>query len=927
MCGSPGAELAAPDRSGRCAPGQGSVSLQPGPTTLCVVSVLGIVYLPPARGGCVRPATSLTVPSPSANVYFCPGFLNLLTPVNTPNCLPGEPVYAVTKPPQAVNDAAGVSYGAPSATGSVLANDLYIAVNPVTVTALTSSGTVTRTAAGFKTSLADGSTLTLSSAGAYNFTASAGFFSTCTANASDVFGYTITNAYGQASSASLTVTLTCPPPQSHAVNDSALLTYDATGISPASGNLLANDTGLATDPSTITAVSGATPGNNGVITKAGTYGTLVVQTTGPNAGNYSYSPSGLPATCATLSDDFGYTLTDGYGRSSNATLSIALVCTEEPPIALPVTADVSFSSPTATGNLLTSVVVLNGDRVSVIKVSAGGGPQVAVAGATTIDLTDGVLTVSPDGSYSYTANSSFFTTCTSGAADSATYTVADEFGQTASSTLTFDVACPPAQSQAVNDAGSLTYDAAGAPTATGNLLANDKNLTTDASTITAVNSVTAVNGVITETGTYGTLVVQTTGPSAGSYTYTPSGLPATCATLTDTFDYTLTDAYGRSSSASLTVTLSCDQAAPIALPGTAALSSSSPPATGNVITDLVTVTNGDPVNVTGVSAGGGPTVAVSGMTTVDLADGVLTISPDGAYSYTANSSFFTSCSSSGLDSAFYTVTDEFGQTAGESLTFTLSCPPPLSITLTDDVGGTFSSATNDTTGGHAIPGSAITYNVELDNTSTEAQDVTVSDMLPADFTSDSWSASVHGGASATLSGGTGNIDDAVALPVSASIDFTIVGTVISSATGSLSNTVTATDGPTSVSSTDTATLRPFASLAIVNTDNQVDVIPGDPLTYTIAVTNTGPSDATGVSVVDTTGLTAVSSPNLPAAVTFNPSTNTWTVGRLAAGATVTLQLSGTVPDTASGTFVSTATATATDSTGVNSTETNIVGGS
>ena len=48
-------------------------------------------------------------------------------------------------------------------------------------------------------------------------------------------------------------------------------------------------------------------------------------------------------------------------------------------------------------------------------------------------------------------------------------------------------------------------------------------------------------------GTYGTLVVQTTGPNAGNYTYTPSGLPATCATLTDTFDYTLTAASARAS--------------------------------------------------------------------------------------------------------------------------------------------------------------------------------------------------------------------------------------------------------------------------------------------------------------------------------------------------------------------------------------------
>ena len=670
------------------------MSLVPGPTSLCVVSVLGVVYLSPATGGCARPATSLSVPSATAHAYFCPGFLDLLTPVSTPRCLPGEPVYAVTKPPQAVNDAAGVSYASRTATGNVLANDLYISLNPVTVTALTSSGVVTSTPTGFRASLADGSTLTVSGAGAYTFTASAGFFSTCTANATDVFGYTITNAYGQASSASLTVTATCLPPQS----------------------------------------------------------------------------------------------------------------------------------------------------------------------------------------------------------------------------------------QAVNDTGSLTYDSAGAPTATGNLLANDNGLATDPSAITNVNSVAPVSGVITKAGTYGTLVVQTTGPNAGNYTYTPSGLPATCGPLTDTFTYALTDGYARASSASLTVTLSCDQAAPIALSGTADVSSSSPTATGNLIAALVTISVGDTVHLTSVSAGGGA-LTVSGSTALDLTDGVLAVSPNGAYSYTANSSFFTSCLSGALDTATYTVTDEFGQTATAHLNFDVACPPPVSIIETDDVGGTFSLATNNTTGGKAIPGSAVTYTVEVANTSAEAVNAVVTDFLPADFTSDAWSVGAKtNGASATSSGGTGNINDTVSLPVSASIDFTIVGTVSSSATGSLSNIVTAADSPTSVTSTDTATLKPFSSLAIVNTDSLVDLIPGEPITYMIVVSNLGPSDATNVTVVDGTRLIAVTSPDLPATVIFNASTQVWTVGTLATGAEVTLQLHGTVPLDAAGSFSSTATANAPDAITVSSTQTNIVGG-
>jgi hypothetical protein len=82
-----------------------------------------------------------------------------------------------------------------------------------------------------------------------------------------------------------------------------------------------------------------------------------------------------------------------------------------------------------------------------------------------------------------------------------------------------------------------------------------------------------------------------------------------------------------------------------------------------------------------------------------------------------------------------------------------------------------------------------------------------------------------------------------------------------------------------------------------------------------------------VSVVETTGLIGVTSPGLPAAVTFNPGTDTWTVGKLAAGSQVTLRLSGTVPSTAAGAFASVATATAADATGVSATETNIVGSS
>ena len=74
-------------------------------------------------------------------------------------------------------------------------------------------------------------------------------------------------------------------------------------------------------------------------------------------------------------------------------------------------------------------------------------------------------------------------------------------------------------------------------------------------------------------------------------------------------------------------------------------------------------------------------------------------------------------------------------------------------------------------------------------------------------------------------------------------------------------------------------------------------------TYTVVVSNTGPSDAANLSVVDTLpsqGLSNISSPNLPAGVTFTAATDTWTLASLPAGQSVTLQLAGTVPSGATG---------------------------
>ena len=90
---------------------------------------------------------------------------------------------------------------------------------------------------------------------------------------------------------------------------------------------------------------------------------------------------------------------------------------------------------------------------------------------------------------------------------------------------------------------------------------------------------------------------------------------------------------------------------------------------------------------------------------------------------------------------------------------------------------------------------------------------------------------------------------------------------------------------------------------------------GQNVTFSIAVTNNGPSTATGVNLTDQlpSGLTYVSA--TPTQGTYNSGTGVWTIGTLANGATATLTLTGTVNATAPAGITAASTNTTTAATG------------
>jgi uncharacterized repeat protein (TIGR01451 family) len=156
----------------------------------------------------------------------------------------------------------------------------------------------------------------------------------------------------------------------------------------------------------------------------------------------------------------------------------------------------------------------------------------------------------------------------------------------------------------------------------------------------------------------------------------------------------------------------------------------------------------------------------------------------------------------------------------------------------------------------------------------------------------------------------------LSLATGQSVTLTLAGTVNPTVTGSLANTATVAP-PAGVtdpvagndSSTDTDALTPQADLGVVKTDGQTSAIPGTPISYTMTVTNNGPSTVPSLTLTDAVPAAILSPVFTPSAGSYNSGTGAWTGLNLATGQAVTLTLAGTVSPTATGTLANTATVT------------------
>lgn len=396
----------------------------------------------------------------------------------------------------------------------------------------------------------------------------------------------VTGSTGTAVGPTASVTVNMVP-----VNDAPLARADsgtaveAGGINngslsrPASGNVLLNDLDPdnATNTLRVTNVSRAGVLVGAGVTIAGVYGSLVIQAD----GSYVYRVfDNLPAVQALrtssqrLSESFTYTMQDTSGATSQATLTVTILGSNDAPV---VTADVGTAvergewdpGQSATGNVLANDRDVDaGDALTVVSAGLLGQPALG-AGAVVVGRY-GTLTVAANGNYTYTVNDSAPAVQALGGpgntlTDTFVYTVRDLAGASRTTTLTLTITGRNDAPQASADE-AMAVEAGGWHNGTpgldpsGNVLTNDRDPDTgDTLSVTAVRVGTQMGQVGQAIqGSYGTLVIN----ADGSYQYRVNqDNPAVEAlrtpndTLTDTFTYWVRDSAGAQSEATLTITL------------------------------------------------------------------------------------------------------------------------------------------------------------------------------------------------------------------------------------------------------------------------------------------------------------------------------------------------------------------------------------
>ncbi len=407
-------------------------------------------------------------------------------------------------------------------------------------------------------------------------------------------------------------------------------------------------------------------------------------------------------TNAQAQDIFTYELLDNDGDSATATLTITI--TDDKPIA---NAKLNSANETdyfvnlsevKSGNLITDddgfgASQLGADGAFITKINgvADGADLDGLNGIISVGTTYGSIDVYISaknghqvGDYVYTLDSAKTVLANDAllqVQDIISYVLTDaDTPSTSSSTLTITIDLNQAPS-AVDDTGSIDEDTVLNVNALAGVLANDTDPNAGDTKV-----VSKVNGVANNVGNSFALPSGATIQlnADGSYSYDPRvafNYLAQGASITDDITYTMHDAEGLSSSATLTITITGVNDAPTA-------NDDSNVTHGNTVINVNSVLDPNALLINDTDPDTGDTLTITKVNNLAANVGnqfaltsgaLLTVNADGTYQYDPNGKF----AATGGDSFTYTISDGHGGTSTATVNISVIVPP-IVFDLNDD---------------------------------------------------------------------------------------------------------------------------------------------------------------------------------------------------------------------------------------------------
>jgi uncharacterized repeat protein (TIGR01451 family) len=226
-------------------------------------------------------------------------------------------------------------------------------------------------------------------------------------------------------------------------------------------------------------------------------------------------------------------------------------------------------------------------------------------------------------------------------------------------------------------------------------------------------------------------------------------------------------------------------------------------------------------------------------------------------------------------SVAYTIVATVSATPPASVNNTVSVMPPSGVCLPGNTAPPCTATVSNASAAQIsvtktaddptyTAGGTLSWTVTVTNTGSAAADgTTVSDPLPAGIISSAWTCLPSGGAICANANGNDAIAESIpTFPSGGSVTYLISGTVVTPAPITITNTAAATPpaggtcAPANAAPPCMGTVSTPSAQSVTTTKSVVDANgngiadPGEQLTYTIVLTNSGGSDATGFGVSD-----------------------------------------------------------------------------